>query len=113
MVAHFHYVLSLGSYSTVVIGFLWWWPVIVGRSLNTYLLQGHWFSSMLAFNLCFFPMHFLGLGGLPRRVCSFDPSFYWLNLSASVGGIFSVCSAFFLFFILWESLVVGNQVIGL
>ncbi|MBM6549282.1 hypothetical protein H7673_10495 [Streptococcus dysgalactiae subsp. equisimilis] len=44
--------------------------------MNLYLLQGHWAVSMLGFNLCFFPMHFLGFRGLPRRVCVYDPEFY-------------------------------------
>lgn len=75
VVAHFHYVLSLGSYRGVVISFLWWWPVITGFSLNRLLLWGHWVMSMVSFNLCFFPMHYFGLQGLPRRVCVFDPEF--------------------------------------
>lgn len=112
VVAHFHYVLSLGSYRTVVISLIWWWPVITGFSLNKYLLQGHWFSSMVGFNLCFFPMHFLGMQGLPRRVCCFDPLFGWLNYCASWGALVSCVSAFFLMFILWESLVTGNHVVG-
>lgn len=75
VVAHFHYVLSLGSFSSVVISVIWWWPVVVGYSLNKYLLQGHWLASMAGFNLCFFPMHYLGFFGLPRRVCRFDSTF--------------------------------------
>ncbi|VDP91399.1 unnamed protein product [Echinostoma caproni] len=71
VVAHFHYVLSLGSYSSVIISFIWWWPIITGYRLNLPLLWGHWWVSMVGFNLCFFPMHYLGMCGLPRRVCSF------------------------------------------
>lgn len=55
---------------------------------------------MTGFNLCFFPMHYLGMQGLPRRVCVYDPSFVWLNSVSSLGGILSVMSAFFLMFIL-------------
>nr|YP_009681609.1 cytochrome c oxidase subunit I [Tracheophilus cymbius]QDP13016.1 cytochrome c oxidase subunit 1 [Tracheophilus cymbius] len=112
VVAHFHYVLSLGSYSSVVISFIWWWPIITGCSLNMFLLQGHWLVSMVGFNLCFFPMHYLGLYGLPRRVCVYDPSFYWLSVISSLGGVISACSAFFFMFILWESLVVCNRVVS-
>lgn len=113
VVGHFHYVLSLGSYRTVVIFLIWWWPVIVGCSLNKYLLQGHWLASMVGFNLCFFPMHYLGLFGLPRRVCRLDPAFFWINMVSTTGAFISVVRAFFLMFILWESLSVGNRVIGL
>nr|AKC58423.1 cytochrome c oxidase subunit 1 [Eurytrema pancreaticum] len=98
VVAHFHYVLSLGSYSTVIISILWWWPGVVGASLNKYLLQSHWFASMFGFNLCFFPMHYLGTSGLPRRVSSFDSGFFWLNSFSSLGALLSVVSAFFFFF---------------
>lgn len=83
VVAHFHYVLSLGSYSTVVISLIWWWPLITGLRLNKFLLQGHWLLSMVGFNLCFFPMHYLGLYGLPRRVCCYHPDFMWLNVVSS------------------------------
>nr|YP_009938512.1 cytochrome c oxidase subunit I [Prosthogonimus cuneatus]QNU39796.1 cytochrome c oxidase subunit I [Prosthogonimus cuneatus] len=112
VVAHFHYVLSLGSYSSVVIYLLWGWPMISGNSVNKSLVQGHWISSMIGFNFCFFPMHFMGLFGLPRRVCSFDPCFIWLNSFSSWGALISVCSAFFLLFLFWESLVVGHRVLG-
>lgn len=67
---------------------------------------------MVGFNLCFFPMHYLGMSGLPRRVCVYDPDFYWLNVLSRLGGVVSTVSAFFLFFILWESCVVGNRVIS-
>nr|ALD62346.1 cytochrome c oxidase subunit 1 [Echinostoma hortense] len=113
VVAHFHYVLSLGSYSGVVISFLWWWPIITGYSLNVFLLQGHWLVSMTGFNLCFFPMHYLGMCGLPRRVCVYDPDFYAFHLLSTYGAVLSGISAFFLMFILWESISVGNRVLSI
>lgn len=112
VVAHFHYVLSLGSYSTVVISLVWWWPIITGYSLNNTLLLGHLAASMVGFNLCFFPMHYLGLCGLPRRVCSYDPAFQTLNGIARFGGIVSVVSGIFLLYILWESIARGNKLIS-
>nr|QJP05723.1 cytochrome c oxidase subunit I [Clonorchis sinensis] len=113
VIAHFHYVLSLGSFSTVVISVIWWWPVFTGYSLNKYLLMAHWGVSMTGFNLCFFPMHFLGVYGLPRRVCSYEPCFQWLNTLCSMGAIFSVFSGFTLMYIVWESMAVCNRVINL
>nr|ATY45995.1 cytochrome oxidase subunit 1 [Fasciola gigantica] len=112
VVAHFHYVLSLGSYSSVVISFIWWWPIVTGYSLNLFMLQGHWFVSMVGFNMCFFPMHYLGMCGLPRRVCVYDPDFYWLSVVSSVGAFISAGSAFLFLFVLWESFVVGNRVVS-
>lgn len=63
--------------------------------------------------MCFFPMHFLGIFGLPRRVCRFEPSFCWINSVSRVGAFISFLRAVFLMFILWESLIIGNRVIGL
>lgn len=48
----------------------------MGLSLKKCLLYGHWLLSMIGFKLCFFPMHYLGVHGLPRRVCCYDPEFY-------------------------------------
>lgn len=112
VVAHFHYVLSLGSYSSVVISFIWWWPIVTGYRLNLFMLQGHWFVSMVGFNMCFFPMHYLGMCGLPRRVCVYDPDFYWLSVVSRVGAFISAGSAFLFLFVLWESFVVGNRVVS-
>lgn len=68
---------------------------------------------MLGFNLCFFPMHFLGIYGLPRRVCSYEPCFQWVNTVCRVGGIFSVFSGFTLIYVIWESMAVRNRVVKL
>nr|QXU59569.1 cytochrome c oxidase subunit 1 [Haplobothrium globuliforme] len=113
VVAHFHYVMSLGSYSSIIIFFIWWWPVITGVSLNKYLLQCHCLVSNAGFNLCFFPMHYFGVCGLPRRVCMYEASFSWVNMVCTVGSFISVLSGCFFVFILWESLVVRNGVLGL
>nr|UFQ88457.1 cytochrome c oxidase subunit I [Rhabdotobothrium anterophallum] len=113
VVAHFHYVMSLGSYVSVIIMFIWWWPVITGVSLNKYLLQCQCVISNVGFNLCFFPMHYFGLCGLPRRVCVYECSFNWINSLCSVGSFISAFSGCFFMFILWDSLVSNNQVLGL
>nr|AEY84606.1 cytochrome c oxidase subunit 1 [Litobothrium nickoli] len=112
VVAHFHYVMSLGSYTSVIILFIWWWPVISGLSLNKYLLQCHCVVSNVGFNLCFFPMHYFGLCGLPRRVCIYECSYGWVNMICSVGSFISAFSGCFFVFILWESLVTGNKILG-
>nr|AXR86352.1 cytochrome c oxidase subunit 1 [Lamellodiscus spari] len=112
VVAHFHYVFSLGSYTSVVISFIWWWPLISGFTLNKFLLQAHCIVSSIGFNVCFFPMHYFGLCGLPRRVCVYDSSFNWINNICSLGSFITSISAFLFIFILWESIVVGNVVLG-
>nr|QBF03694.1 cytochrome c oxidase subunit I [Echinostoma sp. JM-2019] len=112
VVAHFHYVLSLGSYSSVIISFIWWWPIMTGYSLNLPMLWAHWWVSMAGFNLCFFPMHYLGMCGLPRRVCVYDPDLFWLNATATFGALLSGISGFFFMFMLWESFTVRNPIVS-
>ena len=86
---------------------------MTGLSLNKYMLQGHWLCSMIGFNFCFFPMHYFGLCGFPRRVCVYDPRIFWLEGLCSLGAFLSVVSAFFMMLIIWESLVVMNKVVSL
>nr|QCP68145.1 cytochrome c oxidase subunit 1 [Fimbriaria fasciolaris] len=112
VVAHFHYVMSLGSYVSIIIMFIWWWPLIIGSSLNKTLLQCQCIISNVGFNLCFFPMHYFGLCGLPRRVCIYESSYNWINMLCTIGSFITAFSACFFMFILWESLVNGNKVIG-
>nr|YP_010536417.1 cytochrome c oxidase subunit I [Hexostoma thynni]UYC28895.1 cytochrome c oxidase subunit I [Hexostoma thynni] len=112
VIAHFHYVLSLGSYIGVVISIIWWWPVLVGYSLDDVLLRAHCLSSVVGFNLCFAPMHYFGMCGLPRRVCVYDHSFSWLSSICTVGSFISSFSACFFVFILWDSLNNKQKVLG-
>lgn len=57
-------------------------------------------------------MHYLGFYGLPRRVCCYHPDFMWLNVIRSWGGFLSIVRGFLVFFIAWESIIVGNKVIS-
>nr|YP_009504430.1 cytochrome c oxidase subunit I [Gyrodactylus nyanzae]AWW03131.1 cytochrome c oxidase subunit I [Gyrodactylus nyanzae] len=113
VVAHFHYVFSLGSYSGVVLSIIWWWPIISGYSLNNYLLKSHFIISMIGFNLCFLPIHYFGMCGLPRRVCLYDDSFYWINNISSLGSLISGFSSFIFIYIIWESFNSRRLVVGL
>nr|YP_009756886.1 cytochrome c oxidase subunit I [Capsala pricei]QIK50403.1 cytochrome c oxidase subunit 1 [Capsala pricei] len=112
VVAHFHYVFSLGSYTSVVISVIWWWPIITGYSLNKVWLQAHFIVTMVGVNLCFFPMHYFGIFGLPRRVCVYDSSFSWISNICTLGSLISAVSAMFFMFILWESASSKNVVVG-
>lgn len=112
VVAHFHYVMSLGSYISIIIMFIWWWPLITGLTLNKRLLQCQCIISNIGFNLCFFPMHYFGLCGLPRRVCIYEISYNWINMICTIGSFITAFSACFFIFILWESLVKEKKIIG-
>ncbi|HYT65610.1 MAG TPA: cytochrome c oxidase subunit I [Vicinamibacterales bacterium] len=87
VVAHFHYVLIGGSTFPLLGGIFFWFPKITGRMLNRRIGQVSFWLLFVGFNLTFFPMHLLGLDGMPRRVYTYPTSMGWhnLNLLASVG----------------------------
>jgi cytochrome c oxidase subunit 1 len=88
VVAHIHYVLFGGSVFAVFAGLYYWWPKMFGRMLNETLGKIQFVFMFIGFNLTFFPMHILGLSGMPRRIADYDPNAGWndLNLLATIGG---------------------------
>jgi heme/copper-type cytochrome/quinol oxidase subunit 1 len=104
VVAHFHYVLRIGAVFTIIVGLFTWWPVVIGFGLNSFLSIRQFFLLFIGVNITFFPIHFLGLQGIPRRYREYSPIFsYWHSVS-SLGRIISIVSTLFLFFVWWESL---------
>jgi cytochrome c oxidase subunit I len=75
IVAHIHYVLFGGSLFTIFAGVYFWFPKMTGRMYNERLGKIHFWMTFVGFNLTFFPMHWLGLRGMPRRVADYDPAF--------------------------------------
>jgi cytochrome c oxidase subunit 1 len=84
IVAHIHYVLFGGSIFTVFTGVYYWYPKMSGRMYNERLGKLHFWLTFIAFNLTFFPMHYLGLQGMPRRVADYASRFADLNLFISI-----------------------------
>ena len=88
VVAHLHYVLFGGSVFGLMAGFYYWFPKMTGRMLNETLGKIQFVLMFIGFNLTFFPMHELGLAGMPRRIADYSSAAGWndLNLLATIGG---------------------------
>jgi len=104
VVAHFHYVLRIGAVFALIGGFVNWFPIIFRLTINPIILKVQFLCIFLGVNTTFFPIHFLGLAGMPRRYSDY-PDFYagW-NYIARIGSIISIISAVLFLFILWEAL---------
>jgi cytochrome c oxidase subunit I len=89
VVAHIHYVLFGGAIMGVFAGLYYWFPKMTGRMLNETLGKWHFWTTMIAMNLTFFPMHFVGMLGMPRRVYTYAPGmgFDAMNLMSTVGAL--------------------------
>jgi cytochrome c oxidase subunit 1 len=109
VVAHFHYVLIGGAVFPLFGAFYYWFPKITGRMMSAAL--GGWTFSLffIGFNLTFFPMHILGLWGMPRRVYTYPPGMGWdgLNLLASAGVVFIGASMLLFVADAWHALRAG------
>ncbi len=89
VVAHFHYVLFGGSIFALTAGTYYWWPKMFGKLLDERLGKLHFWLMLIGFNLTFFPMHFVGLNGMPRRVYTYQPGmgFELLNQLETLGAL--------------------------
>jgi cytochrome c oxidase subunit I len=88
VVAHIHYVLFGGSLFTIYAGFYYWFPKMTGRMYNETLGKIHFWLTFVGFNATFFPMHWIGVRGMPRRVADYDPMFANWNLAISIASFF-------------------------
>ena len=104
VVAHFHYVLSLGAVFGVFAGFYFWVGKIIGYNYNKFFAKIHFYIVFFGVNLIFFPQHFLGLSGMPRRVASYSNIYYKYNVLSSIGSIITLFSVILFFFIIYDIL---------
>jgi len=104
VVAHFHYVLSMGAVFGVFGGFYYWFTKITGSVFDEELGKIHFWTFFVGVNLTFFPMHFLGISGMPRRISDYPDAFWGWNYIASFGSVISVFSFFVFIYLLFFSL---------
>jgi cytochrome c oxidase subunit 1 len=109
VVAHFHYVLSLGAVFALFAGFYYWFPKMSGKMYNELLGKLHFYVMFVGVNVIFFPQHFLGLDGMPRRYPDYPDAFeYWNNIS-TVGYMITVAGMAIFFVNLFWSLAAGKK----
>lgn len=103
VVAHFHYVLSMGAVFSIFGGLYYWFDKITGVTYSEVLAQIHFWTFFTGVNLTFFPMHWLGVAGMPRRIPDYPDAFYLFNKIASWGSYISAASFVFFVFLLAEA----------
>jgi heme/copper-type cytochrome/quinol oxidase subunit 1 len=110
VVAHFHYVLSMGAVFAIFGGFYYWFGKMTGLQYPEVLGQIHFWVTFIGVNLTFFPMHFLGIAGMPRRIPDYPDAYSDFNAIASFGSQLSVVGALVFAFLVFYTLVHGKRV---
>jgi cytochrome c oxidase subunit 1 len=109
VVAHFHYVLVTGAVFAIIAAVYYWWPKWTGRMYNEGWAKFHFWWSTIFVNVLFFPQHFLGLAGMPRRIPDYNVAFADWNMVSSIGALGMLLSPLMMGFILWRSLKAGEK----
>jgi len=103
VVGHFHYVLSMGAIFSIFGGTYYWFYKITGTRYSEILSQMHFWVFFIGVNLTFFPMHFLGVAGMPRRIPDYPDAFYFFNKIATWGAEISAFSLLIFLFLVFEA----------
>ncbi|KJV56098.1 cytochrome c oxidase subunit I [Orientia chuto str. Dubai] len=109
VVAHFHYTMSLGALFSAFAGFYYWIGKISGRQYPEILGKVHFWLTFIGVNITFFPQHFLGLAGMPRRIPDYPDAFAGWNMVSSIGSTISIISALFFVYIAIYTILYGKK----
>ncbi len=109
VVAHFHYVLSMGAVFSMLGGLYFWFEKITGVRYSEILGKIHFWSFFVGVNLTFFPMHFLGVAGMPRRIPDYPDAYFIFNKIASWGSYISAISSLFFFYVVFDAFSFGKN----
>ncbi|MGF1625850.1 MAG: cytochrome c oxidase subunit I [Alphaproteobacteria bacterium] len=110
VVAHFHYVLSLGAVFAIFAGYYYWIGKMSGRQYPEWAGKLHFWTTFIGVNMAFFPQHFLGIEGMPRRIIDYTPEFAGWNMISSVGAYISFASTVFFVVVAIWTLRAGRRV---
>ena len=109
VVAHFHYTMSLGALFSAFAGFYYWFGKMSGKQYPEWMGKIHFWLTFIGVNMTFFPQHFLGLAGMPRRIPDYPDAFAGWNLVSSIGSLISMGAALFFVFIIFYTLRRGEN----
>ncbi|WP_018631799.1 cytochrome c oxidase subunit I [Neomegalonema perideroedes] len=110
VVAHFHYVMSLGAIFCIFAGYYYWVGKVTGRQYIEWQGKLHFWMMFIGANLTFFPQHFLGLAGMPRRYIDYHESYAGWNMVSSIGAFISGASFLWFFYVMWSTATKGEKV---
>ncbi len=109
VIAHFHYVLSIATIYGIFCGMFYWLPKMCGKMYDETLGQWQFWITFIGVNVLFFPQHFLGMAGMPRRIPDYPDAYAGWNLVSSIGGAIALVGALMFLYILWKTITAGEK----